>query len=165
MSDQSPTEPEPVAEGAHAGSLSDEVSAAGSSLEASTPAVPAIPVAPRHGAARPLGKVRKPLGCWLLLFITLGIYGLFWYYNTNRELRDYDSSIEVNPGLAVLSLFIPIVGLISIYNTGKRIGQAQGIAGLPVSASPILGLILAFFAALYVPYYIVNTNAVWQARG
>jgi len=90
---------------------------------------------------------------------------LFWYYNTNRELRDYDSSITVKPGLAVLSLFIPIVGLVSIYNTGKRIAQAQGIAGSPARASGGLGVVLAFILALEVPYYISNTNAVWQGAG
>jgi hypothetical protein len=114
---------------------------------------------------RRVGKVRNPLGCWLLLFITFGIYLLFWYYNTNRELRDYDSSIKVKPGLAVLSLFVPIVGLVSIYNTGKRIAQAQAIAGLPSRASGILGVVLAFVIALEVPYYISNANAVWRQAG
>ena len=165
MSDLSPTEPEPIVAAAHAGPPADETVSAGSSLTTSTPAVPAIPPAPRHGVARPAGKVRHPIGCWLLVFITFGIYMLFWYYNTNRELRDYDSSITVKPGLAVLSLFIPIVGLVSIYNTGKRIAQAQGIAGSPARASGGLGVVLAFILALEVPYYISNTNAVWQGAG
>src|SRR3954451_20925451 len=86
--------------------------------------VPAVlpPAAPaRHATPIILGKVRSPVGCWLLVVITLGIYGLFWYHHTNRELRDFDSSIVVKPGLAVLALFIPIVGWFSIYNPGKRI--------------------------------------------
>ena len=51
--------------------------------------------------------MRSPAAVVIFSFITLGIYGLFWYHHTNRELRDYDSSIVVKPFLAVLALFIP----------------------------------------------------------
>ena len=99
--------------------------------------MPASAAPARHASPTRLGKVRSPLGCWLLVFITLGIYELFWYHHTNRELRDYDSSIVVRPALAVLALFLPIVGLFSVYNTGKRIRQAQTIAGIPADASGV----------------------------
>ena len=88
---------------------------------------------------------------------------LFWYYNLNRELRDYDPAIVVSPGLAVLSLFVPIVGLVSIYNTGGRIRRAQTLAGATSSASGGLGVVLCFVFGLYLPYYSSQANAVWQA--
>jgi hypothetical protein len=162
VTDPTAADPEAAVGGAHAAPRDDQVVDAESGLVPSSPATLAAPPAPRHGLARPVGKVRHPLGCWLLVFVTLGIYLLFWYYNTNRELRDYDSSIKVKPGLAVLSLFVPIVGLVSMYNTGKRIAQAQVIAGLPSSASGGLGVVLSFIVALEVPYYISNSNAVWR---
>jgi hypothetical protein len=110
----------------------------------------------------PKGKTRSPIGGWLLLIPTLGIYYLFWYFNINRELRDYDSSIKVKPGWAVVSLFIPVVGLISIYNTGSRIRQAQATAGGPAEASGLLGLIASLFFVLDIPYYSSQLNKVWQ---
>ena len=34
-------------------------------------------------------KERSPLGVWLLIVVTLGIYGLVHWYKINREMRDY----------------------------------------------------------------------------
>jgi hypothetical protein len=123
------------------------------------------PAAPATTATGPKGKVRSPVGTWFLVLITLGIYGLFWYYNTNRELRDYDPRIVVRPGLAVLSLFVPIVNWFSVYNTGKRIRQAQEIAGVPVTASGGIGVLLTFVFGLWVPYYVSQVNGPWQSGG
>jgi hypothetical protein len=124
----------------------------------------AQPPAPQPSGRR-LGKLRSPVGGWFLALITLGIYAAVWYYKINKELRDYDSSIVVKPGLALLSLFVPIVGLVSIYNTGKRIRQAQTIAGIAPSASGLLGLVLYFVFGLWLPYYNSNNNKVWRAAG
>ena len=33
-------------------------------------------------------KIRNPIVAFLLVFVTLGIYYLVWYYKINRELRD-----------------------------------------------------------------------------
>jgi len=133
----------------------------GAVVPASVGAVPAAQVAsPTHA-----GKVRSPIGGWLLNLITLGVYGLFWYYKVNKELRNFDRSISVKPGLAVICLFVPIIGLVSIYNTGKRIRQAQTIAGSHPSASGVLGVVLTFVFALYLPYYNSQANDAWVAAG
>jgi hypothetical protein len=133
--------------------------AATTALEPAT----SLPVATQTPATTgPKGKIRSPIGGWLLLIPTLGIYYLFWYFNINRELRDYDPSVNVSPGWAVVSLFIPVVGLISIYNTGNRIRQAQTTAGAPSEASGLLGLIASIFLVLDIPYYNVQLNKVWQ---
>ena len=137
------------------------VTPAGTEVAMSAGAVAPSPTA----APRPVGTVRSPIGGWLLNLITLGIYGLFWYYRVNSELRNFDRSISVKPGLAVLSLFIPIVGLVSIYNTGHRIRQAQAIAGAQQSASGLVGVLLAFVFALYLPYYNSQANQAWMAAG
>jgi hypothetical protein len=114
------------------------------------------------GAVR--GKVRGPVNVWLLTLVTFGIYGLVWYYKINRELRDFHASIEVNPGLALLALFVPIVGLVSIYNTGTRIGQAQQLSGLGTQCSGALGLVASFFFALQTIYLQGQLNKVWNSR-
>jgi len=109
------------------------------------------------------GRVRSPAGGWLLALVTLGIYYLFWYYNVNKELRDFDRSIRVSPGVAVLALFVPIVNLVSIYNTGGRIRQAQTIAGATPASSGLVGVLLAFVIGLDLPYYNAHANHAWRA--
>jgi hypothetical protein len=143
-------------------SPADEVLAPAAAL-VPTPPAPASPTGRGVSGTGPQGKTRSPIGGWLLLIPTFGIYYLFWYHNINRELRDYDPSVEVKPGLAVLSLFIPIVGLISIYNTGNRIRQAQATSGGAPEASGLLGLLGAIVLALNVPYYSAQLNRVWHA--
>jgi uncharacterized membrane protein HdeD (DUF308 family) len=113
------------------------------------------------GATGPPGKIRSPFGGWLLLIPTLGIYYLFWYYNINRELRDYDPAVRVEPILAVVCLFIPIVGLVSIYNTGNRIRQAQNTSGSVPECSGVIGVIASIFLVLDIPYYSSQLNRVW----
>jgi hypothetical protein len=167
MSDQTTPEP-PVDEPAPAPAPPPEPGTAEvSPTPAAAPPATAPPAAPpvaRTSSGRTLGKVRSPIGCWLLTFVTLGIYGLVWYHHTNKELRDYDPSIAVNPGLAVLSLFVPIVNWVSIYNTGKRIAQAQGTAGVPPTSSGGVGVLLSLVLALFIPYYVAQANMVWEAR-
>jgi hypothetical protein len=110
------------------------------------------------------GKIRSPFAVWLLSLITFGIYGLVWYFKINRELRDFHPSIQVKPGLALLALFVPIAGWVSIYNTGKRIGQAQQLAGLGTACSGVLGLVAAWFFALHTVYFQGQLNRVWNGR-
>src|SRR4029079_11963688 len=50
-------------------------------------------------------KLRNPLGVVGLSLITLGIYGIFWWYYINREMRDLGrargvSGLGDNPGLS-----------------------------------------------------------------
>jgi hypothetical protein len=159
---------EQPAQGRHAGRPVDE--AAGSEPTGSLP-VPAhaapvdrVTPAPVLVARRP-GKVRSPVAGWILGVITLGVYVLFWYHHLNRELRDFDSSISVRPGLAVLALIVPVVGWVSVYNTGGRIRQAQTLAGVAPTASGGLGVLLTFVFGLFLPYYDSQSNQAWRAAG
>lgn len=120
-------------------------------------------MAPHPQGGSHLGKTRSPFGVWVLTFVTLGIYGLVWHYKVNRELRDFHPSIQVNPGLALLALFFPIAGWCTVYNTGKRIAQAQQLAGRGNGGcSGALGVVLCFVFALQPLYYQSELNRVWR---
>lgn len=109
------------------------------------------------------GKTRSPFGVWVLTLVTLGIYGLVWHYKVNRELRDFHPSIQVNPGLALLALFFPIAGWCTVYNTGKRIAQAQQLAGRGNGGcSGALGVVLCFIFGLQPLYYQSELNRIWR---
>ena len=53
------------------------------------------------------GKTRNIWLVWLVWpLITLGIYHLVWYYKINREARDFDEKIDVEPTLSLLAVAI-----------------------------------------------------------
>jgi hypothetical protein len=111
----------------------------------------------------PKGMTRSPVAVWLLLpLVTLGIYSLVWHYKINRELRDFHPSIKVDPGLALLALFIPIASWVTIYKTGKRIGQAQQLSGMGSPCSGGLGIVACFFCGLHAIYYQSQLNHLWN---
>ena len=80
------------------------------------------------------GKTRNIWLVWLVWpLITLGIYHLVWWYKINREARDFDDKIEVEPVLSLLALvpggLIIVPPFVSVYRTGERIAQMQEDAG------------------------------------
>ncbi len=96
-------------------------------------------------------KRRGTVAVWLgLPLITLGIYHLVWYYNILKELQEYDRRRVLSPSGSVLVLvflgWTVVAPLVSYYNTGKAIANAQRAAGLPVTCGPgacsFLGLCL-----------------------
>jgi hypothetical protein len=116
------------------------------------------------------GKRRNIFLVWLVWpFITLGIYHLVWWYKINRELRDYDRRINVSPAVAVLAFFpgflLIVPPFVSVFRTGARIRQAQRAAGITESASPGIGLLLAFILSLYSLYYQNEMNRLWDSYG
>ena len=119
------------------------------------------------------GRVGKTRNIWLTWLVwpilTLGIYHLVWYYKINREARDFDDKIEVNPTLSLLAVLIGwiiiVPPFVSIYRTGERIAQMQEDAGLERSCNGWIGLVLSFFASLHSLYYQYELNRIWARLG
>lgn len=115
-------------------------------------------------------KRRNPVAAWLgLPLITLGIYSLVWYYKIHREMAEFDRRRAVpvaGPMLILLLLGWTIVApLVSFFNTGNRIANAQRAAGLQPSCSAGIGLLLCFFFGLQVLYYQSELNKIADAYG
>ena len=116
------------------------------------------------------GKKRNVLPVWFLWpLVTLGVYHFVWYYKINREARDFDARIKVDPAIALLAVLLGwiviIPPLVSIYRTGTRIAAMQRAAGLPASCNGWIGLILSFIAGLHALYYQHELNQVWSQYG
>lgn len=119
------------------------------------------------------GRVGKTRNIWLTWLVwpilTLGIYHLVWYYKVNREARDFDEKIEVNPTLSLLAVLIGwiiiVPPFVSIYRTGERIAQMQEDAGMERSCNGWIGLVLSFFASLHALYYQYELNRIWARLG
>lgn len=116
------------------------------------------------------GKTRNIWLVWLVWpFLTLGIYHLVWWYKINREARDFDENIAVEPVLSLLAVaigwIIIVPPFVSIYRTGERIAQMQEDAGMERSCNGWIGLVLSFFAALHSLYYQYELNRIWARLG
>ena len=112
-------------------------------------------------------KIRNPLGVLGLTLITLGIYGIFWWYFINREMADYGQANGVpelgdNPILSVLAVtigaLIIIPPFVSLWRTLKRIETAQNRALGSNNISVILLFVLPFLMQS-------NLNQVWETAG
>ena len=119
---------------------------------------------------RRVGKTRGPVVVWLLCLVTFGIYYLVWWYKINREVHDFDPSIEVSPGVATLAVsvgsLVVVPPIVSMIRTGQRIADAQRGAGLPATCSGVVGFLLSLVLGVNVIYYQAMLNQVWaQARG
>ncbi len=114
-------------------------------------------------------KHRNPIAAWIgLPLITLGIYHLVWYYKIHAEMAMYDRRRVVpvaGPMLVLLFLSWTVVApLVSYYGAGKRIAATQRAAGMPVTCSPGLGVLLMVLFATGIIYYQAELNKVVAAN-
>jgi hypothetical protein len=111
---------------------------------------------------------RSPLVVLGLVLITLGIYGFYWYYKVNEEIKRYTGDQTISPSrslLAVIPGFLLIVPpFIAYYNTANHIVRMQEQRGLGSQISPalvvILGLVIWIGMAAYVQEHL---NRVWDS--
>jgi hypothetical protein len=111
---------------------------------------------------------RNPLGVLGLTFITLGIYGLYWYYKVNEEILRYTKDDTISPTRSLLAVFpgalIIVPPFIAFYNTANHIVRMQQRRDLTSQISPalvvILGIIIFIGMAAYVQEHL---NRVWDA--
>jgi hypothetical protein len=111
---------------------------------------------------------RSPLVVLGLVLITIGIYGFYWYYKVNEEIKRYTGDQTISPSrslLAVIPGFLLIVPpFIAYYNTANHIVRMQEQRGIGSQISPalvvILGLVIWIGMAAYVQEHL---NRVWES--
>jgi hypothetical protein len=123
-------------------------------------------------------KIRHPVAVPVLTIITIGIYGLYWWYQVNREMRDLGRArgadgLGENPTNSLLAWFpgalIIVPPYVSLYNGCKRIqrSQEETVGEVTFNGWIVLVLILVSFligiAGIIVPGYIQSElNKVWE---
>ena len=115
--------------------------------------------------ARAAGKTRNPWGVWLL-GLTI-VYYFIWYFKINRELRDFDQSIDVQPGLSVVAVTLGVVligipPIVSWGHTTRRIQMAQKLAGTRLRCSMLMSFISFVFGSVYLQSQL---NKIWDQFG
>ena len=67
-------------------------------------------------------KRRNPVMVPILSVITLGIYGLVWFYSTSDELIRYNK-MNANPFAWLILALIPLANLIAIWSHAQAVAQ------------------------------------------
>ncbi len=116
------------------------------------------------------GKTRNIFLVWLVWpLITLGIYYYVWWYKINREARDFNPQIEVEPVLSLLAVLIGwiiiVPPFVSTWRTGDRIAQMQRTAGLEPTCQAWIGFVLMFVFSLQSLHYQSELNKIWAHLG
>ena len=112
--------------------------------------------------------MRNPLGVLGLTLITLGIYGLYWYYKVNEEIRRYTRDDTISPGRSLLAVIpgalLLIPPFIAYYNTANHIVQMQRTRGLASQISPALVVVIALLIWIGMAAYVQeHLNRVWES--
>jgi Domain of unknown function (DUF4234) len=118
-------------------------------------------------------KLRNPWGVVGLLLITLGIYGIFWWYYVNREMRDYGHEtgydLGQNPANSALALFpgalIIVPPLVSYWRGTKRAQATQRVAGVSPFSGWIALILFLLLSIAFPPYIQSELNKVWRRVG
>ena len=112
-----------------------------------------------------IGETRAPLTVILLTIITLGIYGLWWYYRNFEDIKQYSG--EGAGGLLGLLLAL-FCGIIAVFLLPAEVGNLYGRDG---AAKPVSGL-TAFWNLIplvgwFIYIYKVQNalNRFWASKG
>ncbi|HEY8082932.1 MAG TPA: DUF4234 domain-containing protein [Solirubrobacterales bacterium] len=122
-------------------------------------------------------KIRHPVAVPVLTIVTLGIYGIYWWYQINREMVDLGKAkgadgLGENATTSLLAVFPGFLILIppyfSLYNGVKRMQRSQEVTTGDVTFNGWIVLILILggfvigFTSIIVPGYIQSEmNKVW----
>jgi hypothetical protein len=85
----------------------------------------------------PLGKVRNPWMCMLLLLVTCGIYGIVYYYLTHDEMKRHSGQGIGGAIALILALF---VGIVSPFLLSAEVGSLRRSRGQDPKVSGATGL-------------------------
>jgi uncharacterized protein DUF4234 len=116
-------------------------------------------------------KKREPLGVLGLTLITFGIYGLYWYYQVNDELRRFERDDSISPTRSLMAILfgwiIIVPPFIAVYNTAQHIQAIERREGIQPIIEPVLAVIFLLLLSIIVGFYLqAHLNPIWvQSSG
>ena len=118
-------------------------------------------------------KIRNLFAVALLPLITFLVYYFYWWYQVNRELKDYGRAKQTDelgdsPGMSLLAVtlgaLVIIPALVSNYRGFKRVQAAQRLTGVePLNGWIGLILFIVITPAFWA-YVQSGLNGVWQRQ-
>jgi hypothetical protein len=113
----------------------------------------------------PVGKPRSPLAVLLLSIITVGIYGLYYYYKTFQEMKEYSGEgIGGVLGL-ILAMFC---GIVVVFLLPAEVGNLYKKEGQPAPVSAMTGfwVLLPLIGGLILLWKVQGRlNDFWRSHG
>jgi uncharacterized iron-regulated membrane protein len=114
--------------------------------------------------------IRNEWAVWVLSFITLNIYGIIWWYQVNRELRDVareaDVRVAAAPAVSAVLMALWPLGLIpplvTVFITSGRLRLVQGAVEADDRANPIIATLLFPLLLFHSVYLQKKLNSTWQ---
>lgn len=110
---------------------------------------------------------RNPLGVLGLTFLTLGIYGFYWYYKINDEIRRFESDDTISPVRSLMAILfgwiIIVPPFIAVWNTANHVLKMEERTGVQQQISPALTVILLLAVSIAIGIYVQeHLNRVWD---
>lgn len=110
---------------------------------------------------------RNPLGVLGLTLITLGIYGLYWYYKANEEIKNFTNDDTNSPVRSLMAFIfgwlIIVPPFIAAYNTAKHVQEMEQRVGVQQQIEPALAVIFLILISIVIGLYVQeHLNRVWD---
>ena len=116
----------------------------------------------------PVGTVRSTGVAMLLFVVTLGIYGIYYYFVTHEEMKKHSG--EGIGGVLALVISL-VVGFVSFFVLSHEVGELYARQGRPKPVSAVTGLwaVLGWVILVGPIVWFVKTNgalnAYWRSVG
>ena len=112
-----------------------------------------------------VGELRSPLVVLLLTIVTLGIYGLYWYFKTFDEMKDYSGE---GVGGAVGLLLSIFCGIVTIFLLPAEVGNLYERDGRekPISGATGFWVLLPLLGSFIWLWKVQGRlNDFWESKG
>lgn len=122
------------------------------------------PAAASTGTGK-IGELRSPLVVLLLSIVTLGIYGLYWYFKTFDEMKEYSGEGVGGVVGLLLSIFC---GIITIFLLPAEVGNLYGREGRekPISGATGFWVLLPILGSFVWLWKVQGRlNDYWESKG
>lgn len=126
---------------------------------------PPPPAADAAGGSGAIGELRKPLTVVLLTLVTLGIYGLWWYYRNFEDMKQH-SGEGVGGGVGLLLAIF--CGIIAVFILPAEVGNLYAREGKekPCSAVTAFWNLIPLAGGIIYIYKVQNRlNGFWAPKG
>jgi cytochrome bd-type quinol oxidase subunit 2 len=128
---------------------------------------PAAPEQPVESGG-PLGRPRGIGFCIFIFIITLGLYGLYWVYKTQEEMKQHTG--DGLGGVIGLVVWI-VIGAVSAFVIPSEVGNMYAKDGREKPVAGWTGLWLFPFGIFIIPaivWFVKNQGALnryWESKG
>jgi Domain of unknown function (DUF4234) len=124
------------------------------------------------GASAPV-TLRGPVWVGVMSLLTLGLYAIYWVYETARHLRDFgrahDRDLGQRPGMTLLAMtagwLVIVPPFVAMYRQARRLQQAQRLASAPVMNGWLAFVLYVTVTPAYFAFQQAELNRAWAADG